>query len=57
MAAALFAVVLLLLLLLLLLLFILENGKRIPVTYFGATGHLALGSHCCSPRSWACCWS
>ena len=37
-AAALFAVVLLLLLI-----FILENGKRIPVSFFGATGHPPLG--------------
>jgi uncharacterized integral membrane protein len=29
--------------LLLLLIFILENGRKVPVTYFGATGHLPLG--------------
>jgi uncharacterized integral membrane protein len=37
-AVALFAVVLLLLLI-----FILENGQKVVVTYFGATGHLPLG--------------
>jgi uncharacterized integral membrane protein len=29
--------------LLLLLIFILENGKQVSVTYFGAHGHLPLG--------------
>ncbi len=37
-AAALFAVVLLLLLI-----FILENGQKVSVTFFGATAHLPLG--------------
>jgi uncharacterized integral membrane protein len=37
-ASASFAVVLLLLLI-----FILENSKRVPVSFFGATGHLPLG--------------
>jgi uncharacterized integral membrane protein len=37
-AAVLFAVVLLLLLI-----FILENGQKVAVTFFGATGHLPLG--------------
>ena len=32
-----------LLVLVLLLVFILENTRRIPVTFFGATGHLPLG--------------
>jgi uncharacterized integral membrane protein len=31
------------LILLLLLIFILENGKRVAITYFGASGHLPLG--------------
>jgi lipopolysaccharide assembly protein A len=37
-AAALFAVVLLLLLI-----FILENGQRVSISYFGAHGHLPVG--------------
>jgi lipopolysaccharide assembly protein A len=37
-AAVLFALVLLLLLI-----FILENGQKVKVTFFGATGHLPLG--------------
>jgi uncharacterized integral membrane protein len=37
-AAALFALILLLLLI-----FILENGQRVSVSYFGAHGHLPLG--------------
>jgi lipopolysaccharide assembly protein A len=37
-AAGLFAVVLLLLLI-----FILQNGQKVTVSYFGATGHLPLG--------------
>jgi putative membrane protein len=32
-----------LIVLVLLLVFILENTRRIPVTFFGATGHLPLG--------------